>query len=71
MDVIFFSVVEMFVAIVGWFESLLDSTGLGLIYLSAVIICICYKFLFAPVFGFCKSDLAKKSYNAFKRRKEK
>ena len=53
-----------------WFTKLLNAVSGTSFWLSAVLMCALFKFIFRPVFGSCKSDLAKKSINAFKRRKE-
>lgn len=53
-----------------WFTSILTETGTGQIWITCFMIWISYKFLLKPVFGYASSDLARKSYNAFKRRKE-
>lgn len=55
----------------GWFLRILVATSGQGVWLSGVFLFLTYKFLFAPLFGEAKSDLAKHSYNAFKRRKEK
>ena len=56
--------------VAGWFMQVLNQTGGLGVWLTAIIVTITYKFLLAPVFGAARSDLAKHSYNAFKRGKE-
>lgn len=53
-----------------WFFSIVNETGTYTLWLSCVFIFLVYKFLFRPIFGYASSDLARNSYNAFKRRKE-
>lgn len=53
-----------------WFIQILNAVDGYSIWASAIFVYLSYKFLFAPLFGMAKSDVAKKSYNAFRRRKE-
>lgn len=55
----------------GWFLQILNAVGGLAVWSTACLVWLTYRFLLRPLFGEASSDLAKNSYNAFKRRKEK
>lgn len=54
-----------------WFLQVLNAVDGLAVWMTAVLVVLSYKFLLRPLFGSAGSDIARKSYNAFKRRKEK
>ena len=54
-----------------WFLQVINAVDGFPVWMTAVLVYLSYKFLLRPLFGQAGSDVAHRSYNAFKRRKEK
>ena len=54
-----------------WFLQIINAVDGLAVWMTAVLVWLSYKFLLRPLFGQAGSDVARRSYNAFKRRKEK
>lgn len=53
-----------------WFLQIINAVDGLAVWMTAVLVWLSYKFLLRPLFGQAGSDVARRSYNAFKRRKE-
>lgn len=53
-----------------WFLQIINAVDGLPVWMTAVLVWLSYKFLLRPLFGHAGSDVARRSYNAFKRRKE-
>lgn len=53
--------VTAFTAVSSWFTNVLDSSGMGAVFLGAIFISILFRRLIVPIFGYAGSDRAKKS----------
>lgn len=50
------------------FTSVMNATGAYGFWLSAILVTFSFRAILKPIFGSVGSDLAKKSYNAFRRK---
>lgn len=54
-----------------WFFQIISAVDGVEFWTTAIGMWVIFKFIFRPIFGYASSDLARNSYNAFKRGKEK
>lgn len=53
-----------------WFLQIINAVDGLPVWMTGVLVFLSYKFLLRPLFGHAGSDVARRAYNAFKRRKE-
>lgn len=68
-------ILDMFLQVISFandsFGQILTATGGRSFWFAAILTYFSFKYFLRPIFGQAGSDLAKRSYNAFKRREEK
>ena len=66
-------IIDMFLQVISFanntFAQILSATGAHGFWLAAILTYFSFKYFLRPLFGSVGSDLAKNSYNAFKKRK--